>query len=75
MRALIDDAGLRERLGKQGRQRFETGFTPEAIVPRFETIYSDVIEGRWTPEASSPVPSSAVPPARSGVTALPPSGA
>ena len=45
MHRLIDDAGLRERLGAAARERAAT-FSPEAIVPRFEQAYELAIAGR-----------------------------
>jgi glycosyltransferase involved in cell wall biosynthesis len=45
MRRLIDDEGLRARLGEAGTRRARL-FSPEAIVPRFEEAYEVALAAR-----------------------------
>jgi glycosyltransferase involved in cell wall biosynthesis len=45
LRALLADAGLRERMGVAARARAET-FAPDAVVPRFEEAYEAAIQAR-----------------------------
>ena len=45
MRRLLDDAGLRERLGAAARDR-SADFSPEAVVPQFERAYEAAIATR-----------------------------
>jgi glycosyltransferase involved in cell wall biosynthesis len=49
MQRLIDDPGLRERMGKAGRERAKL-FTGEMVVPRFEQVYRRLVHG----ETSNP---------------------
>jgi glycosyltransferase involved in cell wall biosynthesis len=48
MRRLIDDEGLRDRLGAAARERAGL-FSPDSIVPRFEQSYELAIEKRRAP--------------------------
>ena len=45
MRRLIDDAGLRERLGKAARVR-AAEFTSEVSLPRIERLYEEALATR-----------------------------
>jgi glycosyltransferase involved in cell wall biosynthesis len=45
IRRLIDDRELRLRLGAEGEKRAEK-FSPEAVVPRFESAYRDALAAR-----------------------------
>jgi glycosyltransferase involved in cell wall biosynthesis len=42
MRRLIDDAGLRERLGHAARER-AAQFTAQAVLPRFQQLYQQLV--------------------------------
>jgi glycosyltransferase involved in cell wall biosynthesis len=42
---LLGDAGLRERMGAAARTH-AAGFSPEAVVPRFEEAYEAAIQRR-----------------------------
>ncbi|HST19799.1 MAG TPA: N-acetyl-alpha-D-glucosaminyl L-malate synthase BshA [Blastocatellia bacterium] len=43
---VLSDDGLRERLGRRGREIAVTRFTTEQIIPQYEELYKSVIAGR-----------------------------
>jgi len=43
MRQMIDDAALRERMGRAGRERARL-FTAEAVMPRFEALFDKIMQ-------------------------------
>ncbi len=43
---ILSDDGLRERLGRRGREIAVTRFTTEQIIPQYEELYKSVIAGR-----------------------------
>jgi glycosyltransferase involved in cell wall biosynthesis len=47
---LLDDPGLRERMGSAGRRRAEQ-FSESRVVQRVETIYQDLLERRRTTDS------------------------
>ena len=46
IRGLIGDAPLRDRLGQNGRRRFENHFTLDRHIAHMELLYRDVLLGR-----------------------------
>lgn len=56
LRGLLGDAGLRERLGQAGRERFLRDFTLEAMVDRVEALYRTLVDAaadrRWSTDGS-----------------------
>ena len=53
--ALLDDPGLRGRLGAAGRRRAVTGFAPDAMARATETLYRRLLDGRAGPPPSDAV--------------------
>ncbi len=45
MKRLADDPGLREEMGRRGRERFRQHYTPRSIADRIEGVYSTLIPG------------------------------
>jgi glycosyltransferase involved in cell wall biosynthesis len=43
--SLIDSPEAARRMGERGRQRAETNFTADRILPRYEELYRSVREG------------------------------
>ena len=43
---VLSDDGLRERLGRRGREIAVTRFTTDQIIPQYEQLYKSVIAGR-----------------------------
>lgn len=48
MQRLLDDPLLRERMGKAGQLRAQL-FTADAVLPRFEALYHDIVGSAGTP--------------------------
>jgi glycosyltransferase involved in cell wall biosynthesis len=46
LRRLVDDPGLRARLGAAGRARARREFTARAMAARYERLYDEVVRGR-----------------------------
>jgi glycosyltransferase involved in cell wall biosynthesis len=46
LRRLLDDAGLRERMGEAAARRARELFSPDVIVPQFEAAYEEAIAAR-----------------------------
>jgi glycosyltransferase involved in cell wall biosynthesis len=49
LRRLLADAGLRERLGEQGRRLVLERFTADHMTRAFESLYDKLLEGARTP--------------------------
>jgi glycosyltransferase involved in cell wall biosynthesis len=43
---LIEDPALRERMGRQSREKFETRFSRQIMISRIEQIYDELLRGR-----------------------------
>jgi glycosyltransferase involved in cell wall biosynthesis len=51
VRQLLDDPGLRRRLGEAGRQRVEDRFSIGYMVRETSALYERVLDGRFGAEA------------------------
>jgi len=47
---LLEDAGIRERLGKEGRQTVIEGLTWEHQADRLRNVYTECMEENWKPK-------------------------
>nr|WP_231134445.1 glycosyltransferase [Motilibacter deserti] len=56
LRALRDDVGLRDRLGKAGRERALAGLTADAMAAAYSAIWSDVVARPRAPRLRVPRP-------------------